>query len=136
MSKDISPFFVSLYFTIVSAVTLFTLMFGLIDFLTIGLKTYVFPGADRPSWGLNDCSVSTLPDMKFQFTYGEEDVSEDQIRARCEQQNVQRMNEYKAQKAESSVRNLALIIVSLPLFITHFRVVNRSWKSKKSEKAK
>lgn len=135
MSQQTSSFFTSLYFTLVSAVALFTLMFGLIDFLTIGLKTYVFPVADRPSWGINDCSAPNSLD-EFKFRVGESEIDEEELMRRCELQNEQRMREYEAQKAESSVRNLALIIISLPLFLIHFRFVRQEWlnRDKKAKK--
>jgi len=56
-----SSLILRIYFGVVSAVTLFTLMFGAIDFLTIGLKTYVFTSADVPAYGLVNCSDPQPP---------------------------------------------------------------------------
>lgn len=132
-----SALILRIYFGLVSAVTLFTLMFGAIDFLSTGLKTYVFPAADVPSYGLMNCDSV---DAKYQ--YGMETVptttgtttqalSTEETKARCEAANQTAMENYRTQKAQDAVRNLALIIVSLPLFILHFRVVYRDWKTEK-----
>lgn len=136
MAKQFSSFFTSLYFAVVAAVTLFTLMFGTIDFVNIGLKTYVFPMADRPSWGISDCnSMNALQEFKYRAPEQEE-LTEDELKQKCELQNEQRELEYRSQKAQDSVRNLALIIVSLPLFLLHFRFVLRELKIKEEKSKK
>jgi hypothetical protein len=130
-----------IYFGLVSAVTLFTLMFGTIDFLSTGLKTYVFPAADVPPYGIVNCDSL---DAKYQ--YGTEyvpgklstdpatsrELTSEETKARCEAANETAMENYRTQKAQDAVRNLALIIVSLPLFVLHFRIVYRDWKGEKS----
>lgn len=141
MSKG-SSLILRVYFGVISAVTLFTLMFGAIDFLTIGLKTFIFTSADVPSYGLMNCDS---PDAKYQYgtatrpikngteteTY---DLSTEEIKVRCEASNATALENYEIEKANNAVRNLALILVSLPLFILHFRVVYRDWKSERNEK--
>lgn len=135
-----SSLILRIYFGLVSAVTLFTLMFGAIDFLSTGLKTYVFTAADVPAYGLVNCDS---PDAKYQF--GTETVpaktptdvattktlTTEEMKARCEAANTTTMENYRTQKAQDAVRNLALIIVSLPLFVLHFRIVYRDWKGEK-----
>jgi hypothetical protein len=126
-----------IYFGLISAVTLFNLMFGAIDFLSLGLKTFVFTAADVPSYGLMNCDS---PDAKYQYgTYPiptgtgstVKELTAEEIKARCEAANVTTLENYRREKAEAAVRNLALIIVSLPLFILHFRIVYRDWKNEK-----
>jgi len=135
-----SSLILRIYFGLISAVTLFTLMFGTIDFLSTGLKTYIFTAADVPAYGLINCDS---PDAKYQ--YGTvtvptvelagsttKELSTEEIKARCEASNVTMMENYRREKAQTAVRNLALIIVSLPLFALHFRIVYRDWKSDKT----
>lgn len=113
-----------IYFGVVSAVTLFTLMYGTIDLLTIGLKQIV-PGADAPEWGLEDCD-------NLGPRYGEkseEELSDEELKAQCERRNADAEENYNRQQASNLVRDLATIIVSLPLFVIHFMVVYRDWKS-------
>lgn len=137
-----SSLILRIYFGVVAAVTLFTLMYGAIDFLTIGLKTYVFTAADVPDYGLVNCDG---PDAGYQFgtrsvpvtkdnTTGTETLSAEETKARCEAANATTLENYKTQKANQAVRNLALILVSLPLFIIHFRVVYRDWKNEHNDK--
>lgn len=137
-----STFIIRIYFAVVSAVTLFTLMFGTIDFLSLGLKTYAFKSADVPEYGLVNCDSV---DAQYQFgtrsvpmteknTAGTETLTDEEMKARCEAANDTAIENYKVQKANNAVRNLALILVSLPLFIIHFRFVYRDWKSDRDEK--
>ncbi|MEK9155101.1 MAG: hypothetical protein AAB839_00460 [Patescibacteria group bacterium] len=122
-----------IYFGVVSAVTLFTLMFGAIDFLSIGLKTYIITSADVPSY-LENCNA---PTGAYGAPYNEpikmadgvtRTYTEAELKSQCESRNAMSLQNYKQQKAEAAVRNLALIIVSLPLFAIHFRIVYRDWK--------
>ncbi len=138
-----SSLILRLYFGVVAAVTLFTLMYGAIDFLSIGLKTYIFTAADVPEYGIVNCDS---PDAGYQFgtlsrpTKADPSIAEnvtltpEETKARCEASNATNLLNYKTQKANQAVRNLALILVSLPLFVIHFRVVYRDWKNEKDEK--
>lgn len=134
-----SSLILRIYFSVVAAVTLFTLMYGAIDFLAIGLKSYVFTAADVPEYGLVNCDS---PDAGYQYgtrsvpvtkenTAGTETLTAEETKARCEASNVTTLENYETQKANQAVRNLALILVSLPLFILHFRVVYRDWKNER-----
>lgn len=120
-----------IYFALVAAVTLFTLMYGTIDFLAIGLKTYVFKAADVPAYGLVNCDG---PEAKYQYGMPvredgtNDNLTPEETKERCAAANAAQLEQYQREKADSAVRNLALIIVSLPLFLLHFRVVYRDWK--------
>ncbi len=122
-----SSFIIKLYFAVVSAVTLFTLMFGLIDFLSIGLKTYVFKTADVPSYTRTCGELSTFPAQPKGEGRSVEYTPEQQ-KADCERSQMDDLKNYHTQKANDSVRDFALILVSLPLFLIHFRFVYRDWK--------
>lgn len=133
-----SALILRIYFGLVSAVTLFTLMFGTIDFLSLGLKTYIFTAADVPSYGLVNCDS---PDAKYQYGMypiaaeptTNKELTPEETKARCEAANATALENYHREKAENAVRNLALILVSLPLFILHFRIVYRDWKGESKE---
>lgn len=131
-----------IYFGVVSAVTLFTLMYGAIDMLTIGLKTYVITAADTPSYGLVNCDSA---DAQYQFGSYTKPVetgsttvtlTQEEMKARCEASNDTTMENYRREKANNAVRDIATVLVSLPLFITHFRIVYRDWtEERKSNKS-
>lgn len=124
-----SSLILRLYFAVVAAVTLFTLMYGLIDFLSIGLKTYIFTAADVPTY-LESCENpgTRYPEAKPVSDTGNSEYTDEELQAMCERRNADAIANYERQKADQAVRNLALVLVSLPLFITHFRVVYRDWK--------
>ena len=135
-----SALILRIYFGLVSAVTLFTLMFGTIDFLSTGLKTYIFTAADVPSYGLMNCDsvdakyqfgVETMPAKIVTDPATTRTLTTEETKARCEAANATTMENYRTQKAQDAVRNLALIIVSLPLFTLHFRIVYKDWKGEK-----
>lgn len=125
MPKGTSSFILRLYFAVISAVTIITLMYGLIDFLSLGLKTYIFTAADVPTY-LRTCSDVTA--------YAPAKVNEDDTytpeeqKADCERAREEDLLNYRNQKANDAVTDFALILVSLPLFLIHFRFVYRDWK--------
>jgi hypothetical protein len=122
MSKA-SSFILRLYFAVVSAVTLFTLMFGLIDFLSLGLKTYIFTAADVPTYMRSCGDLSAYaPKTTDGSTNAEQQLAD------CERWRAEDLENYQNQKANDAVRDFALILVSLPLFLLHFRIVYRDWK--------
>lgn len=117
--KEVSTVILRLYFAVVAIVTLFTAMFGAAELLNMGLKTWVFPAADVPGY-LMDCSDQN------RFVY--EDITEEEAYEKCLAANEQSIEQYHQEKASSAVYNLSLIIVTLPLFLLHFRIVLRDWR--------
>lgn len=125
-----------IYFGVVSAVTLFTLMWGAIDLLTIGLKTYVITAADVPDYGLENCENPGARYAEPVKATGESETTAAEEKAACELRNSDAMDNYARQKASNAVRDMATVLVSLPLFITHFRIVYRDWsEERKSNKS-
>ena len=128
-----ASFILRIYFAVVSAVTLFTLMFGAIDLLTIGLRQ-IIPNADMPEWGLENCS-NTTERWPSTVTVTEDatiqEPTEEELKAACEARNEDTLRNWQSQQAANMVRNIALIIISLPLFIIHFRVVYKDWKGER-----
>jgi hypothetical protein len=122
-----NSFILRLYFAVVSAVTLFTLMFGLIDFVSLGLKTYIFKAADVPSYTRSCTDINAYPTK----VDGESAPTTEQLQADCERGKQEDLQNYRNQKANDAVRDFALILVSLPLFLIHFRFVYRDWKDER-----
>lgn len=119
--KQIASFLITLYFVIVSAVALFTLMFSGGELVNIGLKSYIFPAANAPSYiGSCDADAAQL--------YLAEDESETDWLEKCEQRRERSFEDHKRQQASNAVRSLALVLVSLPIFLLHFNVVRKEWK--------
>jgi len=120
MTKS-SEFIIRLYFVIISIVTLITLMFASVEMLSIGLKTYVFTDADVPSY------IETCSDM-FMYKPIDIELTEAESLDLCESHKTEEIERYHREKANSSVMNLSLILISFPLFLLHFRIVYRDWK--------
>ncbi len=128
-----SSLILRLYFAVVAAVTLFTLMFGAIDFLSIGLKTYVFTAADTPDY-LQNCAN---PESRYYGAPVDPTIKQpttEELQKQCEAINADSVANYERMKASNAVRNLALILVSLPLFLLHFRIVYRDWVEERKDK--
>lgn len=126
-----SSFILRLYFAVVAVVTLFTLMFGTVALLDIGLKTYIFTAADAPSW-IENCSDPVK--YREPAIEGNDPITEEESLAACESRNAAEQSRYEQSKASDAVNNLAMIIVSLPLFLFHFRIVYRDWAEEKNTK--
>lgn len=128
-----SSWILRLYFAVISAVTLITLMYGAIDLLATGLKTYVFRAADVPDY-MESCEGPLLasrypapvPVQKDYYVPSSEQQMKD-----CEARNKENLLSYRRMKASTAVRNLALVLISTPLFLLHFRFVYRDWVEEK-----
>ena len=130
MERQSTAFILRLYFAVVSAVTLFTLMFAAVDLLQIGLKTYVITGADQPEW-LEDCANAKL--NRPIVAEGETALTDEELFAQCEARNESTISSYQRSKASNAVRNLSLLIVAAPLFAVHFRTLYRDWMAMHKE---
>lgn len=122
--KEVSSIIIRLYFAVIAAVTFFTLMFGTADLLNMGLKTFVFPAADTPEW-LESCSNTS----EMRYMYDDADLTQEEMIAECEARNQVSIDNYQRTKASDAVRNLSLILIAMPLFLIHFRVVYMDWKN-------
>mgnify|MGYP001600812802 CR=1 FL=1 len=113
-----------IYFALVSFVTLMMLVFSVSDLINVGLKTYVFKMADAPEWP-----------MYCEAQFIKENVKEtaEETEMRCSRQKEQEAQSAIVRKQQSLVRDISMLIVSLPLFFVHFRIVLRDWKEMKKE---
>ncbi|MBT4857125.1 hypothetical protein HON52_02960 [Candidatus Uhrbacteria bacterium] len=131
--KEVTSFIVRLYFAVISAVTFFTLMFSSVGLIETGLKTWVFPSADVPSW-LETCSDAGIKSERIYMTDSE--VTDEELVIQCEARNEQSWESHGRDKASRAVDNLALLIVSVPLFLLHFRFLYRDWQRLQGHKPK
>jgi hypothetical protein len=130
MSKA-TPTIRSIYFYTVSIIALFMLVFSAIDLINIGLKTWIFRGAD-PSYsvcipgnaGTYNSPMIPAPDTNIKIPAGP-------TQAECDLQNKQNQENISRQNQSSAVRDLSMLVVALPLFLFHFRIVQKEWKERK-----
>ncbi len=118
----------NLYFYLVSFVTLMIMVFAGSSFVNAVLRTYVFTSANpymyyppaipvpTPECQNANASTSTLAMCAKQKT-----EQEKQELANRENQEKQA----KAQNQQEIVNNLTLLIITLPLFVLHFRAARK-----------
>lgn len=114
-----------IYFALVSFVTLMMLIFSVSDLINVALKTYVFKSADAPEYQMY---------CESQFVKENVKETEEETEARCARQKEQETQSAIIRKQQSLVRDISMLIVSLPLFFVHFRIVLRDWKEMKKDK--
>ncbi len=105
-----------LYYYIVSIVALFMIVFSVVDMVNLGLRTFIFPKADHNFYGYyGTCPVavdasSTKPDPN--------------CLSREQQEKIDRDNSV-SQKQKDLVRDISFILVAVPLFAYHWRIIRR-----------
>ncbi len=113
----------SIYFYLVSFVALMMVVFSTADAINIALKTWVFTAADKDMYNYprSICEMqvpATPPNVKPVPTVSKED---------CEKQNEENIKQNEtgrmAQKQRDVVRDLSMIVVGIPLFLIHWRIV-------------
>jgi len=122
ISKE-NPIILRIYFALVSFVTLIILIFSVANLINIGLKTYIFTMADQPNQYLG---CDEYPLIKSNL----EKETPEMHQANCDRAKQKAIDSNKSMKQKDLVRDISMILVSLPIFIIHFRVVYKEWKNK------
>ncbi|HJN84908.1 MAG TPA: hypothetical protein QF873_01140 [Patescibacteria group bacterium] len=119
--KTVRTIFI-VYVAVVSLIGLIMTTTASAQLLNAGLKTWIFTSADVPSY-LEDCND---PDAREVYIYTEgpsdETLTDTEKISQCEDRKERTLENYGQEKARDAVRNLALLIVSIPLFLVHFRL--------------
>jgi len=113
-----------LYFVLVAFVTLMLLIFSISDLINISLKTWIFTAADQPSYVSCDYLPNLPPD----------EVTTEEQTNKCTEYQKQEIAAEKVRKQKNAIRDISLIIVSLPLFLLHFRIVIQDWRDEHDHK--
>jgi len=116
----------SIYFYAVSIISLFMVTFAVADLVNSGLKTWVFPNTD-PRY--NEC----IPGSNYGgyprpvAIEGEKEIpgptEED-----CAKQNALNRENIIRERQNSAVRDFSFLVVGVPLFLFHFRIIQRERK--------
>ncbi|MEK7680503.1 MAG: hypothetical protein AAB348_00420 [Patescibacteria group bacterium] len=115
----------SIYFYLVSFVALMMVVFSTADIINIVLKTWVFTKADADYYApyLSCDSLKTAPVPENRKTAPVMSAEE------CARQNeISRKSQddsRAAQKQRDVVRDISMIVVGIPLFMIHWRIVRR-----------
>lgn len=117
----------SIYFYAVSIIALFMLVFSAVDLMNLGLKTWVFKDIE-PQY-----SVCT-PGIYGQIGKTPSaivDVPTGPTQEECDRQNKINEENIVRQNKSSAVRDISMLAIALPLFLFHFRIVQKEWKERK-----
>lgn len=106
------------YFYVVSLVGLLMIVFPTADLINQGLKTWVFPQIDEAEY-----AHLKRPMYPPEVQAPKETPEQEAIRLKDEQEFAELQR--RAQKQRDLVRDISLLIVGLPLFAFHFRIVQK-----------
>ncbi len=115
----------SLYFYLVCFVALMMVVFSFADTINIALKTWVFTAADKDTYYMpNVCTAPQpmAPEVKGDLSRApvmSVEECEKQNKISSEQQETSRI----AQKQRDVVRDISMIVVGIPLFLIHWRIL-------------
>lgn len=122
----------SIYFYTVSIIALFMLVFSCVDLVNLGLKTWVFKNAEPMysrcipgSDGASNIPPRAPGDNSLNL------YAAGPTQAQCDLQNKQNDENLTRQNQSSAVRDFSMLAVALPLFLFHFRIVQKEWKERK-----
>lgn len=114
----------NVYLYLVSAVTLFMLMFAFVSLVNLGLRTWIFPMADEPFYYTKPATEYCTPDKD-----GKQTCPSAEERAKLEAQDKERQAEEQTrQRQRELVQNFSMIIVAGPLFVYHWLVIKKDRK--------
>ena len=123
----------SIYFYAVSIIALFMLVFSAVDLINIGLKTWVFKNAD-PSYSIcipGNAGTYNGPMIPASTDTNVKTAPIGPTQAQCDVQNQQNEENISRQNHSTAVRDFSMLVVALPLFLFHFRIVQKEWKERK-----
>ena len=103
-----------IYLYLFSTIGLLLIIIGSVKILDIGLRTFVFQGAD----------IYYFPSLPF-YPEGEKWSQEEWKKQVEEQQKAEEMNR-RAQKQREISTSLSMIFVGLPLFLYHWKLVQKN----------
>lgn len=109
----------NIYLYVVSAISLFMIVFSVVSMVNLGLRTWVFTKADSMSYA--------RPSIDQYCTYGEKGEKtcpSEEERAKREASDMKLQEDQRiADRQRDLVQNISFIIVALPLFIYHWRII-------------
>ena len=127
-SSSKSSIIKSIYFYSVSLIALMMIVFSTVDLINIGLKTWIFTKADQPGY-IQPCDVAAVPSSPAKD--GQAADIQTQL-AVCEANTKQQLEQYQTQKQSDAVRDLAFLVVGIPVFAYHWTTIRKEQKEERS----
>lgn len=122
----------TIYLYLFSALGLILLTIGLVRFIDMGLKTTVFKEAQSlERLEQSNYYSKPYPTLNIQRYEDEKEITEEEIASlksmiedyEKQEERWKDVDRYKAKKQEEASFNLALIIIGLPLFLYHWKII-------------
>jgi hypothetical protein len=120
-----NPVIRSIYFYAVSIIALFMLVFSAVDLVNLGLKTWIFKNAEPMYSRCVPGSYGPIGKMPSSI---DENAPTGPTQAECDLQNKQNEENIVRQNQSSAVRDFSMLVVAIPLFLFHFRIVQKERK--------
>ncbi len=114
----------SLYFYVVSFVALMMVVWATANLINIALKTWVFTKADEYTYRVACPTMPYYNDKGIEIS--DPAIKEQRIKDCEKQEEINRENEKqnKVSRMQADiVRDISMIVVGLPLFFIHWRIV-------------
>ncbi len=111
-----------IYFYAATLIFLIMSVVAMISLLNLGMKTYIFPKADL---AYNSCDMGYLRSAPVPADANAKQPTEAEIAAQqatCEKNAAEQRD---AQRQNSLAQYIAMLIVSAPLFVLHFKWVQK-----------
>src|SRR3989338_3555279 len=113
----------SIYFYLVSLITLVIIIFSTADLVNVALKVTIFTKADRVFE--TPCLATPPPNGTVTGT--------ERFPYDCDAQKRNSMEEREAQRQRDLVRDIGLLAVAIPVFAWHYATIRRETREEKSE---
>lgn len=131
MEHDKKMLIRTIYLYLFALIGLVLLVIGSVGFVNMGLKTWVFTQADQQRYLYEQPMV--YPVAKLENARDNNDLTEadrEEIRKIIDDYNAAKEKNAKidvvaSQRQSDAAQNLALIIVGLPLYLYHWRLVKK-----------
>mgnify|MGYP001563332469 CR=1 FL=1 len=113
----------SIYFYLVSFVALMMVVFSSADMINIALRTWVFTAADKDTYAY----PRAVCEVPAPATPTEPKAVPAPTKEECEKQNKEYTQQQEAsriaQKQRDVVRDISMILVGIPLFLIHWKIL-------------
>ena len=124
----------SIYFYAVSIISLFMIVFSVSSLINLGLKTWVFTQVDRPAQcvpGVGTVYPGSYAAPIAPDKIGTVNAPTGPTQAECDRQNKTSADQQISDREREAVQDFSLLVVALPLFLFHFKIVQKEWKEKR-----
>lgn len=137
-NKEHYPLIRTIYLYLFALLGLVLLIIGGVNFVNMGLKAFIFTKADEDQRIMYKDPLMPYPIQRIEEIQDEEGLSEEekalikQWLAEYEEQEEQRseIDYLVVRRQRDASMNLALILVGLPLYLYHWRIIRKETKNK------